>query len=229
MKRRIKIIIDIAMFLLFLYLLSYRPGMGLKFHAELGIALFVLFLLHHGLNVQWYRTLHKGQYNFRRLLLTGSDFLLLAAMLCMMASSLMLSDMVFPAVGIHMTHGWRQLHVSASAWCFLLMAFHVGMHLHGMFQRLQRKLRQTAFEYVYYLLLFAVAGIGIYCLVKSGIWLRIIMAEQHSLSIGDSRLFFAEHLGIVAGISIVTHWILWIAEWMKRKNVEKENVDKKVE
>lgn len=229
MKRRIKIIVDIAMFLLFLYLLSYRPGMGLKIHAEFGIALFVLFLIHHGLNAQWYRTLGKGRYNFRRLLLTGSDFLLLAAMLCMMASSFMLSGMVFPAVGIRMTHEWRQLHVSASAWCFLLMAFHVGMHLHGMFQKLQRKMRQTAFEYVYDLFLFAVAGLGIYCFVKSGMWPRVVMAEQQSLFIADSRLFLAEHFGIVAGISVITHWILWVAEWIKRKNGGKENADKKVE
>ncbi len=38
MKRKIRIIIDILMFLLFLYLLSYRPGMGLMYHAVVGIA-----------------------------------------------------------------------------------------------------------------------------------------------------------------------------------------------
>lgn len=218
MKRRIKIIVDIAMFLLFLYLLSYRPGMGLLLHAKIGILLFILFLLHHVLNVQWYRTLHKGRYGFRRFLLTCFDFLLLAAMVCMMVSSLMLSGMVFPVVGIRMTHGWRQLHVSASAWCFLLMAFHVGMHLQGMFHRLQRKLRQTAFEYVYYLFLLAVIGAGIYCFLQSGLWPRVIMAEQRSLFISDSRLFFSEHLGIVAGSSVMTHWILLGAEWLKRKD-----------
>lgn len=208
MKRRIKILVDIAMFLLFLYLLGYRPGMGLLLHAELGITLFVLFLLHHALNARWYGALGRGRYGFRRLLLTGADFLLLAAILCMMASSLMLSDMVFPITGIHMTHGWRQLHVSASAWCFLLSAFHAGMHLYGPLQKLQRKICQTAFEYVYYLLLAAVAGAGIYCFVQSGMGPRVIMAEQKSLFIADNRLFLAEHLGIAAGISVVTYWIL---------------------
>lgn len=217
MKRRIKIIVDIAMFLLFLYLLSYRPGMGLLLHAKIGILLFILFLLHHVLNVQWYRTLHKGRYGFRRFLLTSFDFLLLAAMVCMMVSSLMLSSMVFPVVGICMTHGWRQLHVSASAWCFLLIAFHVDMHLHGMFQRLQRRLRQTAFEYVYYLLLLTVISVGIYCFLQSGLWPRVIMEEQRSLFISDSRLFFGEHLGIVAGSSVMTHWILLGAEWLKKQ------------
>ena len=71
MKRRIKIIVDIIMFLLFLYLLSYRPGMGLMYHAVVGIAQLSLFILHHLLNLNWYGTLFKGRYGFRRILLTA--------------------------------------------------------------------------------------------------------------------------------------------------------------
>lgn len=215
MKRRIKIIVDIAMFLLFLCLLGYRPGLGLLTHAQLGIALFVLFVVHHILNIHWYRTLKKGRYNFQRTLLTVSDFLLLIAMLCMIVSSIMLSGMVFPITGIQMTHEWRQLHVSSSAWCFLLMAFHLGMHLHGMLNRLRKKLAQTMFEYVYYLLLIVVAGAGIYCFIRSGMGPRVIMAEQQSLLVTSNILFFAEHIGIVAGVCVITHGILCLAERKK--------------
>ena len=46
-------IVDIIMLALLLYLMSYHPGMGLRLHALLGIALCVLFVLHHFLNMKW--------------------------------------------------------------------------------------------------------------------------------------------------------------------------------
>lgn len=223
MKRKIKLCVDLAMFLLFLYLLAYRPGMGLLLHAELGIGLFILFLFHHTLNLSWYRALLRGRYSFRRLLLTGTDFLLFTAMVCMMASSVMLSGMVFPFSGIRMTHGWRQLHVSSSAWCFLLMAFHVGMHLHGLLLKLQRKIAQTAFEYVYYLLLFLLFVLGIYCLIQSGMGMRVIMAGQQALLLTDGGLFFAEHLAMAVGTGILSHGILWGEERLRAKNRKNQN------
>ena len=142
MKRKIKILIDVLMFLLFLYLLSYRPGMGLMYHAVIGITQLSLFILHHLLNMNWFRTLFKGRYNFRRILLTASDFLLLIAMGFMIASSVMISGMVFD-FGIRMTGWWRRIHVASSGWCFLLTGFHVGMHLQGVFGKLEKKMRKV--------------------------------------------------------------------------------------
>ena len=141
MKRRIKILVDVLMFLLFLYLLSYRPGMGLMYHAVIGIAQLTLFILHHLLNLNWYKNIFRGKYYFRRILLTGSDFLLLIAMGFMIVSSVMISGMVFEFVDIRMTSWWRRIHVASSGWCFLLSAFHVGMHMQGILNRLQKKLQ----------------------------------------------------------------------------------------
>lgn len=81
---------------LFLYLMYYHPGMGLRLHAVLGVALCMLFILHHFLNFKWYAVLFKGQYYFRRIILTASDFLLLIAMLGIMVSSFMISGLSFP-------------------------------------------------------------------------------------------------------------------------------------
>lgn len=119
MKRYVKILLDIVMLALFLYLMYYHPGMGLRLHAILGIALCVLFVLHHFLNYKWYAVLFKGQYRFRRIIMTASDFLLLFAMLAIMVSSFMISGLAFPISFLPMAFYWRDIHVMSTTWGFL--------------------------------------------------------------------------------------------------------------
>ncbi len=56
----------------------------------------MLFVLHHFLNIRWYAVLFKGEYHFRRIIMTASDLLLFFAMLAIMVSSLMISGLAFP-------------------------------------------------------------------------------------------------------------------------------------
>lgn len=220
MKRRIKIIIDILMFLLFLYLISYRPGMGLMYHAVIGIVQLSLFILHHLLNLNWYRTLFKGRYNFRRILLTVSDFLLLIAMGFMIASSIMISGMVFD-FGIRMTGWWRQIHVASSGWCFLLTGFHVGMHMQGVFGRLEKKMKKVS--WLYRLIQAVLAAAGIYCFLISDMWPRITLARRLPLLTFTGEEMFGIYMSVVIGISVLVSWILSLDKLFKRHAVKSGN------
>ena len=213
MKRKIKIIVDVLMFLLFLYLLSYRPGMGLMYHAVIGIAQLTLFILHHLLNLSWYRTLFKGKYRFRRILLTSSDFLLLIAMGFMILSSVMISGMIFD-FGIRMTGWWRRIHVASSGWCFLLSAFHAGMHLQGLLNKLQEKmLRASRLYRVIQLLLVAT---GVYCFMLSDLWPRITLARRLPLLTFTSEEMFGIYLAVVIGMTVLVSWILTLDKYLKK-------------
>lgn len=206
MKRRIKIIVDVAMFTLFLYLLSYRPGMGLMVHAVVGIAQLTLFLLHHILNLNWYKALFRGRYSPRRILLTASDFLLLVAMGTMIVSSVMVSGMVFAFVPFRMTSWWRRIHVAASGWCFLLTGFHVGMHMTGLFSRLERKGRGHL--RLIRIIEAAIVCAGVYGFLHSDLWPRITLARRLPLLTFTGEEMFGIYLTIVLGMSVVVHWIL---------------------
>lgn len=218
LKKRIKIGIDVVMLALFLYLMRYHPGMGLRLHAILGIALCVLFLLHHALNAKWYTALFKGKYRFRRILLTVSDFLLLFAMLAIMLSSFMISGLAFPITFLPVAFYWRDIHVMSTAWGFMLMAFHLGLHMHGFLITIEKKMRETIFAYVVYLLELLVLGGGIYGFLQSGLWNDMRMLPQSRPPLSDLH-FFAAHLGIVGGMCVVLHG-LQIKEMkeMNRKN-----------
>ena len=214
MMRRIKIIVDVLMFALFLYLLSYRPGMGLLYHAVIGIAQLTLFLLHHVLNWKWYKTLFKGRYTFRRTMLTTSDFLLWIAMVFMIASSVMISGMIFE-FGVRMTSWWRRIHVGASGWCFLLIAFHVGMHMQGMFRRIQRGMKHVG--WLYWALQVILVALGGWCFSISDLWPRMTLSRRLPLLTFTSEEMFGIYLAIVIGMSILVNWILEVERHLKKK------------
>lgn len=209
MKRTLRITVDAAMFLLFLYLLSYRPGMGLMYHALVGVAQLALFILHHILNLSWYGTLFKGRYPFRRILLTASNSLLFAAMGFMVASSVMLSGMVFDFVPFRMTSWWRRIHVASSGWCFLLTGFHVGMHVAGLLTKLEKK-GQKMIRLIRALEA-ALVGTGVYCFLQSDLWPRITLARRLPLLTFTGAEMFGIYLAIVLGISVLVFWLLTAA------------------
>ena len=205
MKRKAKTAVDVVMFLLFLYLLSYRPGMGLMVHAVVGIVQLSLFILHHLLNLNWYRALFKGRYGFRRILLVSSDFLLLIAMGFMIASSVMISGMIFD-FGIRMTGWWRRIHVASSGWCFLLTGFHVGMHMQGMMSRLQKKMKRSSL--LYRIIQAFLVAAGVYCFLQSDLWPRITLARRLPLLTYTSAEMFGIYMAVVIGISVLISWLL---------------------
>lgn len=206
MKRYVKILIDILMLALFLYLMYYHPGMGLRLHAMLGIVLCVLFVLHHFLNRKWYAVLLKGQYHFRRIIMTASDFLLFFAMLAIMVSSFMISGMAFPISFLPVAFYWRDIHVMSTAWGFVLMAFHLGVHLHGFFSKLEKRMSKTIFGYVVYLLQLLVLGAGIYGFLQSGLWNDMQMIPQSPPPL-PALLFYMEYIGIIGGICVAIHFL----------------------
>ncbi len=78
-KRAIKIGVDLAMTALFFCQMGYHM-MDNRAHEWLGIALCLLFILHHALNGGWHRTLFRGKYSAQRILLTAVDILLVLSM-----------------------------------------------------------------------------------------------------------------------------------------------------
>lgn len=55
----VKLIIDIAMTVIFLILMAYRAIGNNTVHELFGVSLFVLFILHHILNLKYCRTIEK--------------------------------------------------------------------------------------------------------------------------------------------------------------------------
>ena len=123
-----KCIIDILMTAALLFLMGYQFW-GDAAHEWAGTGMFLLFLLHHILNRQWYQNLFRGRMTPYRIFSLVLDLLLFVNIIGLMISGILLSNHVFAFLDLHGgTSFARLLHMASSHWGFVLMALHLGMH-----------------------------------------------------------------------------------------------------
>lgn len=195
MKRKIKIIIDIIMFIIFVYLMSYRAGGGLFLHGVCGCILFALFIIHHLLNIRWYAGLGKGKYNWTRKSFAVIDFILLGIMILMAISSVMMSGSVFAFSPFIATQFARDLHVSSTSWGFIFMGLHLGLHTNSSFKKLVRIIKEKNKKYLLYLysfLFFIFLVLGIFYFIKSELWKSMFMIPKEFYNF-NLALFYIEY------------------------------------
>lgn len=131
---------DLAMTILLLVLMAYSVT-GQEVHEWMGIALFILFIIHHLLNLQWLRSIAKGRYTAARILQSVLVVLLFLSMIAQVISGLAMSRYAMPFLNIPLsTSAARLVHLSCGYWSFLLASLHLGLHW-GVFLAMGRKLR----------------------------------------------------------------------------------------
>jgi hypothetical protein len=127
-KAKLKIVVDILMTVSLLLLMAYSL-IGTDWHEYIGIAMFVLFVVHHFLNRSWSRNVLKGRYSVFRVVQVVLVVLVLLSMIGSMVSGIILSRHVFAALPIHIGKALaRTVHMLAAYWGFLLMSIHLGLH-----------------------------------------------------------------------------------------------------
>ena len=123
-----KIIVDMIMTVLLLLLMG-RQLTGDFVHEWMGTGIFILWIIHHILNWNWYCHLFKGKYTLMRMIQNVVNFSVLLSMLGMMVSGIILSREVFAFLpisdGIAMA---RTMHMLGAFWGFVLMSLHLGLH-----------------------------------------------------------------------------------------------------
>ena len=107
-------------------------------HEYLGIGMFLLFVIHHILNIAWWKNLFRGKYTPIRIVGMVLNFVLVIIMLVLPISGIILSRHLFLFLHLGGTSAARTVHLLASYWGLVLMSFHAGMHgnvMMGMFRK----------------------------------------------------------------------------------------------
>lgn len=190
-RKATRIAVDAAMAGLMLYLASYPLTRGLLRHGACGCLLVGLFLCHHLLNAGWYRALGRGRWGARRILSTATATLLLAASLALVASGLAMAGEVFPFLPFPMAYWGRDLHTTATAWCFVLASFHLGLHGQWLWDRARRLLGRA-----WPLPAAALMAHGMYALASSGLAGDLLYLGEPKVPPGSLPMFFVRYLGI---------------------------------
>lgn len=179
-KKIIKIAVDVAMFVLFLLLMEYHLLPDVT-HEWLGISVFVLFVVHNALNYKWYAVMFKGKHSVMRIIQTVLNFLLVITMLLCMISALFVSRELFAGLNLQAGMFGRTLHMKASAWTFILMSVHLGLHF-GMFVGLAKRFNLTflfrrIMKWVLRIAVLAVSVYGIVVFAQRGFYEELFVAE----------------------------------------------------
>ena len=163
--KKVRIIIDILMYILFIILMGHHITDNL-IHEVLGVILFILFFIHHILNYRYYKTIFKGKYNIKRVIILIVDILLLTSMIGIVVSAVNISSHVFSFLNIQTRIWGRKLHMLSTSWGFILMSIHVGLHINVLLNKINKKMKNSTFEYVYYLILMLLVIYGVYSFIK---------------------------------------------------------------
>ena len=201
-KMRWKIAIDILMSVMLLLLIAYQI-VGEYLHEICGTAMLVLFLMHHILNGQWYKSLLKGRYTLQRIISIVLNAALLVAMLSLAYSGVVLSRHVFDFLPI--TRGMalaRVMHLAASYWGFVLMSLHIGLHwsmMVGMFHKLAGGKRRPVLAWIACFLAVAIAVYGAVCFRHADIFSYMFVNVEFVFFDYEksTALVFAEHIAMM--------------------------------
>lgn len=225
-KAIFKMVIDILMTLLLLFLMGYQFW-GDVAHEWAGAGMFALFISHHLLNGSWHKNLLRGKYNPSRILMLVIDILLFADMLGLMISGIMLSNHVFAFLGISGGMSFaRLLHMASSYWGFVLMSLHLGLHwgmILGMIKRAGNggKEASGAYKMLPRILGAVIAAYGLTVFIRRDLLTYMLIRTQFVfLDFNEPvPLFYIDYLAMM-GTFI---WIAYYASALIRNKHSKTN------
>ena len=216
--KKYRIILDIIMTLLFIILMGYYVTDNIV-HEVLGTITFVLFIIHNILNIKWYKSIFKGKHNFQRTFHIVINLILFIAMLGMMISGIMISSDVFDFLNIKTTMFGRSLHMISASWGYILMSIHIGLHITGVMNKLNTKMKNSTFEYVYYFILLLLIGFGIYSFISLRLWEEMFLLVDFKFFDYEQSVtfFYLKYIAILLAISLVIYIILKLIKIIKNK------------
>lgn len=188
----IKICVDIVMYLLFLLLMGQYLLRGTP-HEWLGITAGILFILHNVLNYKWYKAIFKGKYPAIRIVQTAVNMLLLLAVSGCMLSGIFASQYLFSVGNGSTIELGRFLHLITTAWAFLLMSVHLGLHwtkFTGIAKKISMssKIKTVLCRFLQMLVL-AMCIYGIYLFIDRRFWEELFHLIDYQKEYDESKAF----------------------------------------
>lgn len=207
-KKILKIAIDILMYIDFIYLMSYGTVRMLFNHAIFGIALFALFIFHHILNIWFYKTTFKGKYTARRVTLSVTAWILFLLMILMAISSVLMSGAVFEFSPFIFSQIAKNLHVASTSWGFMVMSFHLALHMSAMFTKIEKSLKVNCSlmrKAIIFAVYVAIMATGIFAFIKTELYVYLFNLNMWKVSSSSALAAIAEYCAITLTICCLVH------------------------
>lgn len=180
MNKKLRIAVDSGMVLLLPLLMAYSL-VGETAHEYLGIGMFLFFIVHHILNIAWWKHLLRGKYTPLRILGTVIDLALVVIILALPISGMIISRHVFRSLHLSGAATARTVHLLASYWGLVLMSFHAGMHgnrIMGVFRKITTQQNSKIRTWSLRMIIVLLAICGIYAFIKNKIGSYLFLRTQ---------------------------------------------------
>ncbi len=194
-----------------LALMAYE-WIGQAAHEWIGIGMFALFVLHHILNGKWSRHLFRGKYTAFRIIQTLLVLLVLLCMIGSMVSGIILSRYALSFLPISGGQTFaRNLHMLSAYWGFILMSLHLGLHWNIMLGMVKLLVKTPSFVRTWTVRICgaAIAGYGIYAMIKRGIPDYLVLKNQFVFFDYEEPLvlFFLDYIAVMGSFVWGGHYL----------------------
>ncbi len=174
-KRRIRVLLDIALTLLLGIQMAYSL-VGELSHEITGLCMIALLVLHHMMNGGFHRRLFTGRYTPYRIVLTLIDAAMLTIFLTQGISGLMMAKHI-RALNSDGANWARQAHLVGAYWGFVLCGVHAGLHMTGLCRKWTR-LDNKVVKWTAAFGLIAVSVYGATVFVHHKLWDYMTLRQQ---------------------------------------------------
>lgn len=210
--KKVRMIVDILMVILFLSLMLNQVT-GVFTHEILGISVFVLFIMHHILNRNFYKTIFKGKLTKLRIAFLIVDILLLIMMILMVISSFLISQHVFLFLNLKSHTLGRMLHNISAYSIYLLSAIHLGLHLNTILHLSKDKKIIVNIFLILFALIFGINGF-----IKKQFFQKLTLRNLYPLYSTDSfTMILIDYLGVFILFVIIGYGIYNLVTLKKEK------------
>lgn len=194
-------------------------------HEWVGAGIFALFIVHHILNLSFYKNLFKGKFSAYRITLIIIDFLALVVMLALMYSGITMSRHVFVFLKIESGLALaRKLHILGSYWGILIMGLHLGLHWSMLLNAADKKLKIKSASKIRSVICFPagalIACYGAYVLIKRDFFTYMFLKSEFVfLDYEESKiLFYLDYLAVIGLCVFTAHYFSKLFKRITLKN-----------
>lgn len=226
-KMIVKLCADILMTVALLFLMGYQFW-GEAAHEWIGAGMFVLFILHHILNLNWHKRIFKGKYTAMRTVTLCVDILVLLAMLALMYSGIVMSRHVFAFLPIESGLALaRKLHILGAYWGFILMSLHLGLHWNMILGMLRKQIKlpaSRARNTALFLASAVIAAYGVYVFISRNFATYLFLQSEFVfLDYNEPKcLFYIDYLALMGLCIFIAHYASKLCR-RKRRSENEEN------
>ena len=211
-KLKLKPIIDILMTFALLLLMSYEL-LGSTAHEVVGVVMFVLFVVHHVLNINWAMHLAKGRQTPIRIFQNILVLLVLISFVGSIVSGVVVSRHLFTFLNIKSTYMANRIHMLSAYWGFVFMSLHLGLHFNMIYLMIKKKKQLSPkVKIAFKIILTLIFAYGIYAFFKRDIASYLFLKNQFFL-LGDNEhlpLYLFDYMSIMFSFATLSHFVFSI-------------------